>query len=508
MPSLTEHHYNTINNVRVEVQATKDKVACALELLGRRHPLQALQARNEVLDHIEPIRAAIDSCLLKLQAPDPSLCRVTGNIALALTGERSTVTLTAIDYMRKACKVPVTTLGCQCVGGNVNPEILKSGENRYIISYQPMATPHLKLSITLEGRHVVGSPFTIVTRPPPTEGVYCPLTFRGAEGSCRLADKGLRGAVVSESQQNQISLFRAFGSKRHSFGSYGCEEGQFDSPRGVTVDGMGNILVADCGNHRIQKFTAKGTFMTSVGGRGNGSLQFNYPSDITFSMTNNKMYVADRNHRVQILNSGLAFYKTCWNTYSLRVASSNITFAGTFGSLGVGQGEFNDPQGITCDSTGKVYVADSGNYRVQVFTAEGDFLWMFKVLGTGNETVRYPIAIAIDKSNRVYVEECGCISVCTSQGEWIESLNRGNGEFTHTSGLAVSRIGVLYSSNGDGIKVAIKRSFIYNILRDLTIPLCFLLLLWWGPKYHEGVGVEMSILWDLFIVLLIVQLLV
>ncbi len=43
----------------------------------------------------------------------------------------------------------------------------------------------------------------------------------------------------------------------------------------------------------------------------------------------------------------------------------------------MGKGQFKSPQDIACDRTGKVYVADTFNHRIQVFTTEGKFLRMF-----------------------------------------------------------------------------------------------------------------------------------
>jgi sugar lactone lactonase YvrE len=475
---LVGERRTTLNNITAEVRAADNEVVAISDLCGNQlDQIRALHTRNEVSGRVMAVTTTMNSSLLKLRAPDPSLCRVTGNIALALTGERSTVTLTAIDYMRKACKVPITTLECQCAGGKVDPKILRSGENRYIISYQPTTTPQLRLSVTIQGKHVRGSPFNIAVRPP-AEKIGSPFTYplSGSQGLCRLASKGLHEVVVSEQGKDEVSLFNAFGSKRHSFGSYGCEEGQFDSPCGVTVDGMGNILVADCGNHRIQKFTAKGTFMTSVGSLGSGELQFYCPSDVAFNMTNNKVYVVDKNNHVQILNSGLVFKRTFWNTYTLRVIDSDLTFHSIFGSLGDGQGEFNDPQGIACDSTGKVYVADSGNHRVQVFTAEGRFLSKFGVLGMGNETVEYPISITIDTSDRLYVGECGRISVLTPQGECVRSLTPSKGEYA-ACGLAVNRIGVLFASDGERVQVVIKGPLNFHVLLVVTCFIAFLFAL-------------------------------
>ena len=52
--------------------------------------------------------------------------------------------------------------------------------------------------------------------------------------------------------------------KIQSFGTKGSGHGQFRCPRGVAVDGEGNIVIADGWNHHIQKFTAEGKFLTAV----------------------------------------------------------------------------------------------------------------------------------------------------------------------------------------------------------------------------------------------------
>ena len=44
-----------------------------------------------------------------------------------------------------------------------------------------------------------------------------------------------------------------------------------------------------------------------------------------------------------------------------------------WGSEGGGDGQFYDSQGIAIDSSGNVYVADSGNNRIQKFDSNGDF---------------------------------------------------------------------------------------------------------------------------------------
>ncbi len=119
------------------------------------------------------------------------------------------------------------------------------------------------------------------------------------------------------------------------------------------MDSEENILVADQVDHCIQKFTEQGYLLTKVDIEGDGTSSW-YPKGIAYSDSNGRVYVVSGSC-VHILNSELSIY-------------------GAFGKSGSGEGQFNSPEHITCDSTGKVYVADSGNHRIQVFTAEDEFL--------------------------------------------------------------------------------------------------------------------------------------
>ena len=85
--------------------------------------------------------------------------------------------------------------------------------------------------------------------------------------------------------------------------------------------------------------------------------------------------------------------------------------------------QFSQPFGITCDSAGIVYVADSGNDRVQVFTAKGKFLRMH---GKNRGELSYPIGTAFNPSSKhVYISdsENPHISVFTCEGQFVTSLS-------------------------------------------------------------------------------------
>jgi uncharacterized protein (TIGR03663 family) len=171
---------------------------------------------------------------------------------------------------------------------------------------------------------------------------------------------------------------------RQVFGSPGTVPGQLQSPRGIKIGPDGSVYVADAGNHRVQEFTADGQFVASWGrlstletesGTPQGFLE---PWDVAVA-PDGSLYVADTwNHRIQHLSA----------------EGSLLAFWGLFGQYGVesaiGQGAFYGPRGIAVGSDGNVYVADTGNKRIQVFTPDGQFIrqWGCRVTWTSRSASR------------------------------------------------------------------------------------------------------------------------
>ncbi len=85
-------------------------------------------------------------------------------------------------------------------------------------------------------------------------------------------------------------------------------------------------------------------------------------------------------------------------------AEAPPTFAGTWGTEGSGPGEFNAPEDLAVDAAGHVYVADTWNYRIQKFTADGTFLTAWGSQGSGDgQFEEGPIGIAAALGGDVYV---------------------------------------------------------------------------------------------------------
>jgi hypothetical protein len=78
--------------------------------------------------------------------------------------------------------------------------------------------------------------------------------------------------------------------------------------------------------------------------------------------------------------------------------SKDGDFIKAWGKEGTGPGEFNMAHGIAMDSTGRVFVADRGNNRIQIFDQEGKFLAEWKQFGK-------PCGVFIDAKDNIYVAD-------------------------------------------------------------------------------------------------------
>lgn len=223
------------------------------------------------------------------------------------------------------------------------------------------------------------------------------------------------------------------------FGTTGSGPGQFILPRGIAVDGSGNVYVPDQ-NTRVQKFDSSGVFISQFGASGDILGGFVSPWKATTDSAGN-VYVSDSfTNRVQKFNSSGVFQMS-------------------LGGTGLGSGQFiGGTAGIAVDSSGNIYVADPGNNRVQKFSPAGAFITSWGGAGTGNGQFSGPIGMAIDASNNIYVADTGNhrIQKFNSSGTFLTkwgSNGTADGQFDGPQGLTVDGSGNVYVADTNNNRI-------------------------------------------------------
>jgi sugar lactone lactonase YvrE len=161
-------------------------------------------------------------------------------------------------------------------------------------------------------------------------------------------------------------------------------KGVMVTPHGIGVDKQGNVWIADfAGNkdgtkgHQVHKFSPKGEKLLSLGvaGKpGNADGQFNQPNDVIVG-PDGSIYVAD-GHDAQGMTTQQAIAEGLRRGATSRISkfSSDGKFIKSWGGIGVKHGEFRTPHALVFDSRGRLWVADRGNHRIEIFDQDGKYL--------------------------------------------------------------------------------------------------------------------------------------
>jgi sugar lactone lactonase YvrE len=189
---------------------------------------------------------------------------------------------------------------------------------------------------------------------------------------------------------------------------------QLNIPHGVYVTTGGEIYIADSGNHRIRKVTAGN--ITTVAGDGTAEYSGDGGSAVSASLnvplgvhvtTGGEIYIADSgNHCIRKVDAD----------------GDITTVAGTGGSMGYsGDGgpaidaQLNLPKDVTTDSAGNIYIADMDNHRIRKVTISTGIITT--VAGDGNarysgdgelafySSLNVPAGVSLDSGGNIYIAD-------------------------------------------------------------------------------------------------------
>ncbi|MEU1005807.1 RICIN domain-containing protein [Streptomyces tibetensis] len=221
-----------------------------------------------------------------------------------------------------------------------------------------------------------------------------------------------------------------------------------NGPYGMTVDRDGTLYVAEFGGHRVRKVTTDGKISTVAGtgspGRGAEgvsavSAPLIYPRGIAVDGAGD-LYIADSgNNRIR----------------KITMADGKIhTFAGTgtasYGGEGVSAttAHLNAPFDVVVDDAGNVYIADYGNHRIRKVTADGKIATVAgTVAGLSPDgtlataaQLKYPSAVAVDSAGNLYIAESG--------NQRVRKVTKADGKIRTVAGTGAATFG------GDGVQAA------------------------------------------------------
>jgi hypothetical protein len=232
----------------------------------------------------------------------------------------------------------------------------------------------------------------------------------------------------------------------------------FNEPVGLVLDSVGNLFVTEPFGNVIRRVSSAGVVTTFAGSSSEGSSNgmgaestFRFPVGITVDKNNN-VYVADRfNHLIRRIDpTGRA-----------------VTFAGS-GRRGGRDGQgtsatFDEPNGISFDSQGNLYVVEYAAHKIRRISPSGDVFTFAGTTSTGfNDgagtiaSFHFPAAIAVDSQDNIYVSDSynhairkistsGLVSTFVGSGKSGRDDGRGSrASFFFPGGLSVDRFDHLY----------------------------------------------------------------
>ena len=326
------------------------------------------------------------------------------------------LTLTAVDSSNIPCSSggeSVQAFLCPrppVPGPSIKAAVEDRENGQYEVVFNVVYSGECELSVLVNGGHIRGSPFTVQPNRAVFQNGHWVMT-RSAMGL-----DAIKGSLQFPQQPGRL-----------------C---------GIVVSPVtGSVFVADNDNGVIHVFNVERKHVRTFSQLGKGKGHLNLPRGMDIS-AGGLLYVA-HNHCVSVFredgtfirtigqgkllypcdmlvhNSGLVYVTDSWN-HRIAVFSQEGGLVHTLGSKGRGKGELQHPSELATSPDGHhLYVSDQGNHRVQVFTLEGQYVREF---GTGHLKTPRDLAVTSDGSVLVADNDNNRIVVFNKKDELVHSF--------------------------------------------------------------------------------------
>ena len=138
--------------------------------------------------------------------------------------------------------------------------------------------------------------------------------------------------------------------------------------------------------------------------------------------------------------------------------SLQLEFSHKIGQVGAGKGQFYQPRGLAVYQ-GLVYVADTQNQRIQVFSKIGDWQYLIRA-GSQQDYLKTPCSVTVSRQGQIFVVDSGTsrIAVFDQSGRFIRSFGapgKGKGEFSNPYGVAISSKDEVYVADTENSRIQV-----------------------------------------------------
>ena len=206
-----------------------------------------------------------------------------------------------------------------------------------------------------------------------------------------------------------IFQFDRTGKVLQNFGA-----GMFIFPHGIHVDQGGNVWITDARGaagkgQQVFKFSPEGKLLMTLGKAGVSGLApdtFNGPCDVV-TAPNGDIFVGDGHENA---------------VSRIMKFSKDGKFIKEWGKKGSAAGDLDTPHSLAMDSAGRLFVADRGNGRIQIFDQEGKLLTIWTQFGR-------PSGLYIDKNDILYSadSESGNVTIEPQRNPgWLRGIRIGS----------------------------------------------------------------------------------
>ncbi len=195
---------------------------------------------------------------------------------------------------------------------------------------------------------------------------------------------------VADTWNHRIQRFSASGEFLQMWGYFGQAEQPeaFWGPRDLAIDTAGRVFITDTGNKRIVVFTADGKYITQFGEAGMGAGQLDEPVGIAVDDAG-LVYVADTwNQRIQVFQPDDQDIYTPFRSWEVQAW--------------YGQSLDNKPY-LAVDTSGHLFASDPEGYRILEFSATGDAISSWGEFGVNSNQFGLPVGISATPDGLLWV---------------------------------------------------------------------------------------------------------